>query len=395
MLKAFQRLQRAHCASSYFRLGAQSAGMLKPLNSTNTWMLVGSGKSRFLPRPSDIQRSSILCPVYDASASLARPVWRGHSCPRGLRSFRQCGTKPEDRPRHTTSSALRRVWRRRSLHIHMQLQRRINSRWMAVSIRVVVRRALRREALPLRRLRKLPDFGKADPTLRRSRWPPRKRASRRGRTNVVGDKESNFSSARVLPNVVGSHDTDFTFSCRNSRAIDPRTKSGGSHGVHPCVDVSLLLGQHSPAFFNVEKNSGARWKALSPGRCDRGLPIRATQRRRVMLQLFVKAAVEENKKSKSRRLKLRTLPCPGIRLSARRVVEPVSGKREGLPQSVEVRIAGIVVAVKAEIRGHLPDGRRRKDRDANQEWGSKKPHHFSSLRSLRLDGKTPFLTADG
>ncbi len=70
-----------------------------------------------------------------------------------------------------------------------------------------------------------------------------------------------------------------------------------------------------------------------------------------MLQFFVKASVEQNKKSESSRLKLRTLARPGIRLRPRRVIEPVSGKRERPMQGAEVGIARIFITVETEIGG--------------------------------------------
>src|SRR5216684_3255142 len=387
MLKAFQRLQRAHCASSLLRFGAQSAGMLKPLNSTSTWMLAGGGKSRFFLKPKkSTLKSRILCLFAVQAQVEVGPTWRG--CPHlrepGDHLPLKVGTLRRiagGSATATKSSSSRGISAGRGLHIHVQPQRRITFRRVTVSVGVIVRRALCREALPLRRLRKLPDISRVDSTLRRSRWLPRKRASRRRRANVVSHKKRNLSSASILLNIVGSDDTDFAFSSRNPRAINPGTKSGGSHRIHPGEDVRLLLRQHAPAFLDVEKDNGVRWEAFSPGRFDSGLSIRLTQRRRVVPQVFVEPSVEQDKESESRRVELRAVPCPGIRLRPRRIVEPVSRKRKCLAQGPEVGVARIVVAVKAEIGGSLSDSKPRKDQHAKQEWGSKEPHAFLSLRS--------------
>jgi hypothetical protein len=64
MLKAFQRLQRAHCALSKFRLSAQSTGMLKPLNSTNTLDANRAGNSRFFQAQKPSTQRSRYCALF-------------------------------------------------------------------------------------------------------------------------------------------------------------------------------------------------------------------------------------------------------------------------------------------------------------------------------------------
>src|SRR5579863_8425640 len=229
-------------------------------------------------------------------------------------------------------------------------------RRIAASIRVVVRLTLRRKVPSLRRLGKLPDFSKASPTLRRSRRLPRKRAPRRRRANVVGHKKCNLSSRSVLPNIVRRHDTDFAFFRRNPRAINPGAKSRRSYRVYPGVDVRLLLGEHPPTLFDVEKNDRARRKSFSSGSHSSSLSIRLAERTGISPQLAVKPPIEQNQKSKSSRLNFRALPRPGIGAVPRRIVQPVSGKGEGLAQNSKTCVARIFIAVKTEIGRGLRDG---------------------------------------
>src|SRR4051794_15735057 len=94
----------------------------------------------------------------------------------------------------------------------------------------------------------------------------RKRASRRGRTRVLGHKVRYFSSPSVLPNVLGGNDAFAGPLGRHSRTINSRAKSRCSNAVHPCMDVCPLLRQHAPAFFLIEEDNGLTRKALAPGR---------------------------------------------------------------------------------------------------------------------------------
>src|ERR1700726_2446060 len=88
MLKASQRLQRTHCASSFSktrnRIGAQPTGMLKPL-VTNSWMLASTGRSRLFPVP-DVWSTQLHCALFAVQVQLwercGLVMWRGRPRPR-------------------------------------------------------------------------------------------------------------------------------------------------------------------------------------------------------------------------------------------------------------------------------------------------------------------------
>src|SRR5208282_5697061 len=67
--------------------------------------------------------------------------------------------------------------------------------------------------------------------------------------------------------------------------------------------------------------------------------------------LRVGAAVEQNQKAETCRLEGLALSCPGIGLGARRIIQPIAGVREGLTEKLQIRVAGIIVAIKAEVSG--------------------------------------------
>lgn len=152
----------------------------------------------------------------------------------------------------------------------------------------------------------------------------------------------------------------------DSRTINARAKSCGSDAVDPGVNVSLLFRQHSPALLLVEKDNGCAGKSLAAGSCSGCPGVRSSEASSVRhgLQLSVEAAVEEHKKSEPRGVDGGAVANPGVRILARRIIQPVPGISKSLVKSLEIGIAGIIIAVKAEVGvgGILAAGKRQDDR---------------------------------
>ena len=68
-------------------------------------------------------------------------------------------------------------------------------------------------------------------------------------------------------------------------------------------------------------------------------------------QFGIEASVEQHEEAESGGFNGGAMAGPGIRLVAGRIVEPVSGVGESLAQGFEVGVAGVVVAVEAEVGG--------------------------------------------
>ncbi len=154
----------------------------------------------------------------------------------------------------------------------------------------------------------------------------------------------------VFANVFGRDDVAVV-DRSDSRTINTRAKSHGSDAVDPGVNVSFLFWEHSPALLLIEKDKGCAGKSLAPGGCSGCPGVRSSEASSVRdgLQLSVEAAVEEHKKSEPRGLDGGAVANPGVRGFARRIVQPISRVRKRLMKSLEIGIAGIIIAVKAEV----------------------------------------------
>src|SRR5450755_2497734 len=117
------------------------------------------------------------------------------------------------------------------------------------------------------------------------------------------------------------------------------------------MDVSSLLRQHASALLLIEKNNRAGAKTFAArGGCG-SLRIRLAQLRSSpgTLELGVESAIEQQQESKSRGRDCASLSRPRVVVFAGWIVQPVSGEGKRLAQSLQVGIAGIAVAVEAEI----------------------------------------------
>ena len=211
------------------------------------------------------------------------------------------------------------------------------------------------DVFALGRLGKLPYIGEADAALCRRRGKPRECASRRRRTGIVGNPIRNLSCPSTLPDVFCG---DHLLLVRRylPGAIDSGTESRSHNAIHPGIDVCLLLRQHSSTLLLIKKDDGLGGKALPTRRSCSGGSIRLSQ----LLgpgdgfQLSIETPVEQNQKAEPVRLHGSPVSSPCIRRRSGRVVQPISGIRKGLPEDFQIGVAGVFVAIEAEIGGVLP-----------------------------------------
>src|SRR5579864_6398005 len=137
----------------------------------------------------------------------------------------------------------------------------------------------------------------------------------------------------------------------NSGTINPGTKSRRGNAVNPSVNVGFLLRQHASALLLVEKNNSVSRKTFPPCGCDCGARVGLSQACRVGygFQLRVEPPIEQHQKSESRGLDRGPMSGPAVGLRPGSIVQPVSGIRESLFQSLKIGVAGIIVAIEAEV----------------------------------------------
>src|SRR5215469_3491150 len=254
--------------------------------------------------------------------------------------------------------AVRRVRRRRRIHINEHMLGPGESRCVATAVGIVVGRAAEGDVRSLRGLRVLPDAGKADSACRGGgRFP--ESASRRRRAGIIGDPESHVALADESENVFGrSHHRAGVFLGGDPGAIDAGPKTMGAHGIDPGLNVVTLLGQHASALFLVKKDDGRSRESLSPGGGDGPSGIAAPQCPGVrnLLKLCVQTPVKEDKKAESAPFQCLALSLPVVKARPGRIVEPVACIGEGPAQGWESAIAGVVVAVESEVEGTVGGG---------------------------------------
>ena len=156
----------------------------------------------------------------------------------------------------------------------------------------------------------------------------------------------------MLPDVIGSHDIAVV-TCGDTRTIDASAESGAGNGVHPGIDICLLLREHAPALLLIEKDDGSRGEAFAARGGRSGMRIGLTKHHRVRhsFEFSVQASVKEHEKPESGGFDGGAVATPAIRLFAGRIVEPVAGVGESLVQGFEVGVAGVGIAVEAEVGG--------------------------------------------
>src|SRR5579864_910057 len=137
----------------------------------------------------------------------------------------------------------------------------------------------------------------------------------------------------------------------NSGTINPDTKSRRGNAVNPGVNVSFLLRQHTSALLLVQKDNGVARKPLALRGCGGRARVGLSQACGVRhsFQLGIESAVEQHQKSESRGLDRGPMSGPAVGLRPGRIVQPISGVRKSLMKSLEIGVAGIVVAIEAEV----------------------------------------------
>jgi hypothetical protein len=101
----------------------------------------------------------------------------------------------------------------------------------------------------------------------------------------------------------------------------------------------------------IEENHGSRWKSFPPCGSYSRLRVGLAEFARVRngLQLIEQAAIEQYQESESCRLQHLSFATPGVGPRAGRMVEPETRVGECLAKNLQILIAGIIIAVKAQI----------------------------------------------
>ena len=274
------------------------------------------------------------------------------------------------RRRRLGSSAVRGIGRGGCVYVYLELLRSGNSRRITVAVTAVVG-AVRSHIFALRRLRELPDLGEGYAAFSGA-WRVRGKCTARcRRARIINRPVNDLSSTGALANVVGGHNVRIIF-VRDAGTVDAGAKSSGSDAVDPSVDVGLLLGQHASALLLIEKDECVRGEAFMVRGGSGGLRVRVSELRRMGngFQFGVEATVEEHEKSEARGFDGRAVAGPSVRALAWRIVEPVTGVGKGLVQGFQIGIAGIIIAVEAEVGGGL---RRRCRTSAKEKQADEQP----------------------
>ena len=251
---------------------------------------------------------------------------------------------------------MRWIRTRRRVYIDVQALANVDSRWIAVSIGVVVRRTTGRNLGPFRRLGKLPYVSEGNGGVSGTRRSFRKRAPRRRRTGIVRDPEYDFSCAGILTDVASSHNIFAAFFCSgNARTVNARPEAACRDSVYPAVDIRFLLCQHPSALLLIQEDDGSRGKSFPTRRGHSRLRIGLAKFARIRNrpQLIEQTAVEQHQESESGRLQYAPFAAPCISARAGRCVQPIARVRKSLTKNLQVLVARIIIPVEAEVRGRI------------------------------------------
>lgn len=223
----------------------------------------------------------------------------------------------------------------------------------------------------------MPDLGKANPAGRWAGRLVRKCASRGWRTGIVRSPVHNLARTRVLANVFRGDNVSL-LARGHAGNVNSRTESGTDKRIHPGVNVSLLLREHAPSLLLIQKDQSARSKALSSGCTRRSRGISCTYCFGISdaLQFCIKPPVKQDQKTKSRGLNRCAMTRPTIRRFSRRVIQPIATVGKSLPQSFEIVVAGILIAIESEIGGRPALRRSQQDtQKKNTDDGEMRSEH--------------------
>ena len=164
------------------------------------------------------------------------------------------------------------------------------------------------------------------------------------------DEVGETPSASVLTNVFGGDDVVVVF-CGNAGAVNAGAESRGCNAIDPRENIGFLLGEHASALLLVEEDDRLFGESLTACGHDGGVRVRLAEAGGVGdgFQFGIKAPVEEDEESEAGGFNCSAVADPGVRFLAGRIVEPVSRVGKSLAQSFQVGVAGIVVAVEAEV----------------------------------------------
>lgn len=89
---------------------------------------------------------------------------------------------------------------------------------------------------------------------------------------------------------------------------------------------------------------------------------------RPVLEVGVKAAVEQNQEAEAGRSYTITLPDPGVRSHARGIVQPITGVGEGLVQCRKQLVAGVIILVESDVGSGLSVADSRKQYESSEKF---------------------------
>lgn len=152
----------------------------------------------------------------------------------------------------------------------------------------------------------------------------------------------------MAQDIPGGADFTGTIGNQNPGAINPWLVRRCAYCLYPREKISSLFRQQPAALLLIEEHNRSRRKTLSlRGRNSRS-PVRAPQCRSVFtLELRIQPPVEQNQEAEAASFQRCALARPAVVVIPRRVVQPIAGIGENLPQLSQMLVAGIIIPVEA------------------------------------------------
>lgn len=131
----------------------------------------------------------------------------------------------------------------------------------------------------------------------------------------------------------------------------------GGDGLGPGEEIGRLFGEKAASFLLIEEEDGTGGEAFATGCGDGGLSVGVAEgfgrcsTEPGVEEVGVEATVEEDEEAEAVAEQDLALALPGVGGFAGRVVEPVAGEVEALSQGGKGGVAGVEIAVEAEVAG--------------------------------------------
>ena len=226
------------------------------------------------------------------------------------------------------------------------------ARRVAISIFIVGSRAAFGEVGAFWGLRKLPDVGKGDAAEVWRKILTGDGASWGGRARVVDHPIFYFSFAGIFADILGGHDGDAGgLFGGDAGTIDSREKVSGIYSVDPGVKVGSLFRKQPASLLLIKEDDGLGWKSFRTRGSDGGGGIRVAYFGGVAggFDFRIGAAVEHNQEAETCGLEGGPFSRPGIGPGFGWIIQPVSGVGKSLAEGLQIRVAGIIVAIEADV----------------------------------------------